>query len=309
MAVPRARAKLRVLAPGGAHELVELRCETVEVDLDRGEISLFWRGRTRSSSGLAGLGDERLEVDGGFVLGASAAAIATALEGPPRSPLSAVPIAGDTIRGRDLPLAGLRVEGGARRRRERDLRARGGRRRAARGRAGAPLRRAPPRWRREPRLPGHFVPPKPRADVLVTGHAYPKADARVARVEVRVGPVVAGLVAMGPRAWLPGGHPGEPAPMDRIPLRWEQAFGGRASPRTPPEPASPPGRALPHRAGRHAPAQARGSRAARRTGAHRARRAPRTRSSAPSRETGSPRDGRRCPRISTPPSGTRRRPR
>ncbi len=225
--LPALAPKLRVLAPGGAHELVELRCETVEVDLDRGEISLFWRGRTRSSSGLAGLGDERLEVDGGFVLGASAAAIATALEGPPRSPLSAVPIAGDTrfeaatfpwpvSASKEVLVVVVKgtfelVEGGAARLAAEQAPLSGERLHDGGGSLA---------------YPGDFVPPKPRADVLVTGHAYPKADARVARVEVRVGPVVAGLVAMGPRAWLPGGHPGEPAPMDRIPLRWEQAFGG-----------------------------------------------------------------------------------
>ncbi len=82
--------------------------------------------------------------------------------------------------------------------------------------------------------PTDFAVMKPRADVLLIGHAQaPEGGATKARqVSFRFGaPPADGferkLVVLGNRSWN-GGVPGEAQPFERIPLTWERAFGGGA---------------------------------------------------------------------------------
>ncbi len=71
-----------------------------------------------------------------------------------------------------------------------------------------------------------LAPFKPRADVVLSGHAYPgTAASGVAHVELALGTLRRRLAAIGPRSWS-GGAPGAPASFERIALRWEHAFGG-----------------------------------------------------------------------------------
>lgn len=71
-----------------------------------------------------------------------------------------------------------------------------------------------------------LAPFKPRADVLLVGHAYPGSGSRgVAHVQLGLGAMRRTLAAIGPRTWS-GGAPTAPKPFDKIPLRWERAFGG-----------------------------------------------------------------------------------
>jgi hypothetical protein len=78
------------------------------------------------------------------------------------------------------------------------------------------------------RAPSDFVPYKPRVDVLVVGHAYVPggalANSLVARV--RVGDLRKSLSVTGDRAWglgQGGLQPGQAAPFQRMPLRYERA--------------------------------------------------------------------------------------
>ncbi len=81
------------------------------------------------------------------------------------------------------------------------------------------------------RYPTDFAVTKPRADVLLFGHAEAREGGERAReVSFRFGAPRAGgferkLLVLGDRAWN-AGVPGEPQPFDRIPLTWERAFGG-----------------------------------------------------------------------------------
>ena len=75
---------------------------------------------------------------------------------------------------------------------------------------------------------GDLVPFKPRADVLLAGHAYaPRGaptDGFIARA--RVGPVRKALSISGDRAWVPsfdGLRPSVAVPFRRMPLRYERA--------------------------------------------------------------------------------------
>lgn len=73
---------------------------------------------------------------------------------------------------------------------------------------------------------------KPATDVLLTGRAVaPTPDTRVADVSLRVGPVQRRLRIFGNRHWertLGGWRPSVPEPWQRMPLRWELAYGGVA---------------------------------------------------------------------------------
>jgi hypothetical protein len=71
---------------------------------------------------------------------------------------------------------------------------------------------------------------KPSTDIILIGHAYaPKGRARETAVRLRVGELDKTIWVFGDRVWLPGvlGHTvSDPRPFDRIPLRYEFAFGG-----------------------------------------------------------------------------------
>jgi uncharacterized protein YjbI with pentapeptide repeats len=76
------------------------------------------------------------------------------------------------------------------------------------------------------RYPSDFAPFKPRADVLLVGHAYPpQRGAGIASVQLVFGQLHRALAAVGDRE-LRGGAPTAPAPFARMPLRYERAFGG-----------------------------------------------------------------------------------
>ncbi len=70
-----------------------------------------------------------------------------------------------------------------------------------------------------------FAPHKPRADVLLTGHAWARGERAAVRVQLKLGDVDRVLTATGDRTWTPAGLRG-PAPFEKIPLRWELAWGG-----------------------------------------------------------------------------------
>jgi hypothetical protein len=80
------------------------------------------------------------------------------------------------------------------------------------------------------RAAGEFALAKPATDVLLSGRAVaPGPDTRVADVRLRVGPVSQTVRVFGERRWSRSGgrwRPGPPAPWERMPLRWEFAFGG-----------------------------------------------------------------------------------
>jgi uncharacterized protein YjbI with pentapeptide repeats len=78
------------------------------------------------------------------------------------------------------------------------------------------------------RYPSDFAIFKPKADVLLVGHAYrPKGTEAVSLVRLRFGSALdRSLAAIGPRRWDELGAPTPPGMFDRIPLRFEHAFGG-----------------------------------------------------------------------------------
>jgi uncharacterized protein YjbI with pentapeptide repeats len=78
---------------------------------------------------------------------------------------------------------------------------------------------------------------KPKADVLLVGHAYPPKSTgkpmTAAQVELRFGEGKRGfsrrIAVLGDRVWkrsLVVTGPGDPAPFERMPLTWDRAFGG-----------------------------------------------------------------------------------
>jgi hypothetical protein len=74
------------------------------------------------------------------------------------------------------------------------------------------------------------IGPKPGTDVVLIGHAYPQrpGDTEV-HVGVRVGPISKVARVFGNRYWVKRAGftvRTEPEPFERIPLRWEHAFGG-----------------------------------------------------------------------------------
>jgi hypothetical protein len=107
------------------------------------------------------------------------------------------------------------------------------------------------------RAVAEFALLKPATDVLLVGHAYaPAPNTRVADVTLRVGPVVRTVRVFGDRHWQKSAgswRASSPAPWERMPLRWELAFGGVAQAtgdEVPPhEPRNPIGRGIGERDG------------------------------------------------------------
>jgi hypothetical protein len=94
---------------------------------------------------------------------------------------------------------------------------------------------------------------KPSTDVLMRGHAYPRQDNRQCDVTLRVGPVRKVIRVYGERTWqrgmLGGLSVSRPSPFEKMPLVWENAFGGTDDdPKDPQnidfEPRNPIGRGL-----------------------------------------------------------------
>lgn len=79
------------------------------------------------------------------------------------------------------------------------------------------------------RYASDFVIHKPRADVMLVGHAYPADNPTVAAVSLQVGRLQRTLAVFGDRSWGTLGAQSKPAPFDRMPLRWERAMGGPLS--------------------------------------------------------------------------------
>lgn len=77
------------------------------------------------------------------------------------------------------------------------------------------------------RYASDIVPVKHGTDVAVVGHAYGRGRASV-EAGFRLGALEKVLVASGPRAWVSGGGGSiaGPVPFERIPLRYEMAYGG-----------------------------------------------------------------------------------
>lgn len=69
---------------------------------------------------------------------------------------------------------------------------------------------------------------KPATDVVLIGHAW--ANGRMSTdVRIRVGPLDQRIRVIGDRVWertLSGIYPTDPTPFEKIPLRYERAFGG-----------------------------------------------------------------------------------
>jgi hypothetical protein len=80
---------------------------------------------------------------------------------------------------------------------------------------------------------GELHPAKPSTDVLLVGRAIaPQPDTHIADVRLSVGPVAKTVRVFGDRRWQrrgSGWRPGEPAAWERMPLRWELAFGSDAT--------------------------------------------------------------------------------
>lgn len=71
-----------------------------------------------------------------------------------------------------------------------------------------------------------FAPWKPRADVTLTGHAYPSRRVEnVAHVAFSFGRIRQAAAVFGDREW-DGSRLTAPRPFERMPLVWERAYGG-----------------------------------------------------------------------------------
>ena len=101
------------------------------------------------------------------------------------------------------------------------------------------------------RAAGELTLCKPATDIVVLGSAVALEDGvRSMQVSLSLGPVNSRMLVFGPRRWQRQGQkwkPTEPEPFQRVPLRWELAFGGfgRAAPGDEPrefEPRNPVGR-------------------------------------------------------------------
>lgn len=107
------------------------------------------------------------------------------------------------------------------------------------------------------RAAGEVALLKPFTDILLVGRAIaPAVDTRVADVGLRVGPVQRVLRVFGPRRWekgLGGWRISEPGAWQRMPIKWEHAYGGVAPARgdAPPEyePRNPVGLGFVRRGG------------------------------------------------------------
>lgn len=81
---------------------------------------------------------------------------------------------------------------------------------------------------------GELAPPKPRVDVLLTGHCHPPGgEATTCEVKLRIGVWRKSVLVVGDRtAWLPAGarraQVSRPRPFNAIPLCWTRAYGGCA---------------------------------------------------------------------------------
>lgn len=101
------------------------------------------------------------------------------------------------------------------------------------------------------RAAADFTLTKPATDIMLLGHAVAPRPVRVLDVGLRVGPVARTLRVFGERRWEGAGDGARisaPEPFERLPLRWELAFGGiaPADEGKPPEsePRNPVGRGL-----------------------------------------------------------------
>lgn len=99
------------------------------------------------------------------------------------------------------------------------------------------------------RAAGDFTLLKPATDVLLQGRAIAQApETRVADVTLKVGPLSKTVRVFGDRRWEGSGDrlkPSAPQPWERMPLRWEFAFGGVAGPGSDAhEPRNPVGRGI-----------------------------------------------------------------
>jgi uncharacterized protein YjbI with pentapeptide repeats len=79
------------------------------------------------------------------------------------------------------------------------------------------------------RYPSDFAVYKPKADVMLVGHAYPATKSGVSLVTLSVGSLVRSIAVFGDRSWGALGAQSKPSPFDRMPLRWERAMGGPLS--------------------------------------------------------------------------------
>lgn len=90
------------------------------------------------------------------------------------------------------------------------------------------------------RAAGEFALLKPSTDVLLVGRAIaPRPGTRVAEVHLQVGPVQRTVRVFGDRHWRRSGggwRASDPAEWERMPLRWELAFGGVGQPASEGEP-------------------------------------------------------------------------
>jgi hypothetical protein len=73
---------------------------------------------------------------------------------------------------------------------------------------------------------GDLAPHKPEVDVLVRGTAHGAPGQTSALVTLRLGPLEARVVAVGPRRWQSDRTPSAPGPLEPVPLTWESAYGG-----------------------------------------------------------------------------------
>ncbi|APR77721.1 Pentapeptide repeat family protein [Minicystis rosea] len=232
--LPGIAPAMRVWFRDATAVFADLAAAELHVDLDARAIALFWRGEAATPRELHDLVLDDVRLEGAFVPATPVSAITTDLDAPPPPPpgaalvfdnrtgLAATSFAWQLRPPTDAVIVVVKgtfdlVDGVAARPSEAPSPLSGERR------AGSEI----------VTYPGDFAPFKPRADVIVQGHAHAKPGARVARVEVRVGALSTSLVALGPRRFLPGGAPSEPELFDRVALSWEHAFGGREIPANP----------------------------------------------------------------------------
>jgi uncharacterized protein YjbI with pentapeptide repeats len=76
------------------------------------------------------------------------------------------------------------------------------------------------------RYPSDFVPTKRGVDVVATGHIHGRNSATVAHSRLQLGPIDKRIAAIGARHWKRDDTPSAPEPVDRVPIRYEMAFGG-----------------------------------------------------------------------------------
>jgi hypothetical protein len=106
-----------------------------------------------------------------------------------------------------------------------------------------PLNRAGERWGGAPVASYKYEPEialcKPATDVVLIGHAQPPARGTTqVDVGIRVGPVQKVARVFGDRFWIwtkQGVGMSKAAALERVPLTWENAFGGRDQTRSTPE--------------------------------------------------------------------------